>query len=127
MHPLSSFSVAHPGPGSSLSEASSFSARTVVDSDGQVLGSVVDLMLDLDRGCVAYAVVGTGGFMGIGERLFAVPWSALRTDGAQLALQGKRSDFEDAPSFDREHWPHTPAASWHRRLHDHFHSRPYWE
>lgn len=127
MHPLPSLSSSRAGPGSSLSEASSFSARTVVDSDGQVLGSVVDLMLDLDRGCVAYAVVGTGGFMGIGERLFAVPWSALRTDGEQLALQGKRSEFEEAPSFDREHWPHTPGPSWHQRLHDHFHSRPYWE
>ena len=127
MHPLSSLYSVQPGPGSSLSEASSFSARTVVDSDGELLGTVVDLMLDLDRGCVAYAVVGTGGFMGIGERLFAVPWSALRTDGAQLALQGKRSQFEEAPSFDREHWPRTPAASWHQRLHDHFHSRPYWE
>jgi sporulation protein YlmC with PRC-barrel domain len=117
------------GPASSLNEATSLCACDVVDTQGNVLGSLVDLMLDLDRGCIAYAVVATGGFMGIGERLFAIPWKALRFDGAQLQLQlqRRRPDFEDAPSFDRDHWPRTAAPSWHQRVHAYYRSRPYWE
>jgi sporulation protein YlmC with PRC-barrel domain len=115
------------GPGDSLSAATSFFARTVVGADGEVLGSISDLMLDLERGRVAYAVVATGGIVGIGERLFAVPWSALRPLGEQFLLECKRAVLDSAPAFDRDHWPLTPAHRWHERVHAHYHSRPYWE
>jgi sporulation protein YlmC with PRC-barrel domain len=115
------------GPGSCLSAATSFLARTVVGGDGEVLGSIRDLMLDLERGRVAYAVVAIGGFVGIGERLFAVPWSALRPMGRQFVLACTRATLESAPAFDRDHWPLTPAHRWHERVHAYYHSRPYWE
>ena len=70
-----------------LGAATALLARTVVDGAGEVLGSVADLMLDLDRGSIAYALVATAGFLGIGERLCAVPWSALRADGQRLVLR----------------------------------------
>jgi sporulation protein YlmC with PRC-barrel domain len=114
------------GPGQ-LSAATSFWARTVVDQDGEVLGSISDLMLDLERGRVAYAVVATGGFMGNGERLFAVPWSALRAHGQHFVLECKRDALQSGPAFDREHWPDRPAHGWHELVHAHYHSRPYWE
>src|SRR6185369_10995763 len=82
------------GPGPRLSAATSFYARVVVDSDGDVLGSISDLILDLERGCVAYAVLSTGGFMGMGERMFAVPWRALRPVGQQFVLDCKRAELE---------------------------------
>jgi sporulation protein YlmC with PRC-barrel domain len=115
------------GPGRRLSTATSLSARTIVDSHGEILGSISDLMLDLDRGCIAYAVVATGGFVGIGERLFAVPWKALRPMGHQFVLECERSALDTAPAFDRDHWPLTPAHWWHERVHAHYHSTPYWE
>lgn len=115
------------GPGTCLTTASSYFARTVVDSEGELLGSVSDLMLDLDRGKIAYAVVATGGIVGIGERLFAVPWSALRLLGQQFVLDFGRAALDSAPAFDRDHWPLTPAYRWHERVHAHYHSRPYWE
>lgn len=115
------------GPAHRLSAATSFYARTVVDPAGEVVGSISDLMLDLDRGCVAYAVVATGGFLGVGERLFAVPWRALRAMGQHFVLECERSAFETAPAFDRDHLPLTAANGWHERVHAHYHSRPYWE
>jgi sporulation protein YlmC with PRC-barrel domain len=124
---IGSARYAQGGPGSRLSAATSFFARTVVDSDGAMLGSITDLMLDLERGRIAYAVVATGGIMGIGERLFAVPWSALRPLGQQFVLECKRAALETAPAFDRDHWPLTPAYRWHERVHAYYHSRPYWE
>jgi len=124
---IGSAGTAPAGPGRRLSAATSFYARTVVDTDGEVLGSISDLMLDLDRGRIAYAVVATGGFMGIGERLFAVPWRALRAMGQQFVLECEHSAFDTAPAFDRDHWPLTPAHWWHERVHAHYHARPYWE
>jgi sporulation protein YlmC with PRC-barrel domain len=122
-----SVSATTAGPGRRLSAATSFYARTVLDAEGEVLGSISDLMLDLDRGCIAYAVVATGGFVGIGERLFAVPWKVLRAAGEQFVLECARSTLDTAPAFDRDHWPLAPAHWWHERVHAHYHSRPYWE
>jgi sporulation protein YlmC with PRC-barrel domain len=124
---IGSVRTAEVGPGPRLSAATSFYARTVVDGDGEVLGSISDLMLDIERGRVAYAVVATGGFMGVGERLFAVPWNALRAVGQQFVLECKRAALDSAPAFDRDHWPHAPAYGWHELVHAHYHSRPYWE
>ncbi len=73
-----------PQPGTSLC------AQTVIDEAGEVLGSIVDLLLDLERGRIAYAVVASGGFMGLGERLVAVPWNALKAEPRQFVLQGRR-------------------------------------
>jgi sporulation protein YlmC with PRC-barrel domain len=115
------------GPGRCLSAATSFYTRTVVDSHGEVLGSISDLMLDLDRGCIAYAVVAAGGFMGIGERLFAVPWKALRAVGNEFVLECERWALDSAPAFDRDHWPLTPGHGWHESVHAYYHSAPYWE
>jgi sporulation protein YlmC with PRC-barrel domain len=112
---------------SSLSGATSLCAQTLIDSTGDVMGSIVDVLLDLERGRVAYALVACGGFVGVGERMFAVPWTALQHDGAQFVLNGNRSLLESGPSFDREHWSDTPEQGWHERVHAHFHARPFWD
>jgi hypothetical protein len=102
-------------------------ARTVVDSGGEVLGSVVDLLLDLKLGRIGYAVVAIGGFMGIGARLVAVPWNALRPHGGQFMLLGGRRALDNGPAFADELWHRSPPRDWHESVHAHFHSRPYWE
>jgi len=102
-------------------------ARTVVDSSGEVLGSVVDLLLDLKLGRIGYAVVAIGGFMGIGARLVPVPWNALRPGGEQFVLQGSRKVLDSGPLFADELWDRSPPRDWHESVHAHFRSRPYWE
>lgn len=123
---IGSTRITSAGPGR-LSAATSFWARTVVDQDGQLIGSICDLMLDSEHGRIAYAVVATGGFMGNGEMLFAVPWSALRAVGRQLVLECKCDALQSGPSFDRDHWPEAPAYRWHEWVHGYYHARPYWE
>ncbi len=115
------------GPSPQLAAGTSLCARTVMSSAGDVLGSISDLMLDLECGRVAYAVIASGGFVGIGERLVAVPWSALKQVGQHFVLLGKPGALESAPAFDRDHWPVAPAPWWHERVHEHYRSRPYWE
>lgn len=112
---------------SNVSGATSLCAQTVIDSTGEAVGSIVDILLDLERGRIAYALVACGGFVGMGERLFAVPWPALQRHGGQFLLNGNRFLLESGPSFDREHWSDTPEQGWHERVHAHFHSRPFWD
>ena len=112
---------------STLTPGTTLCAQIVVDGAGEVLGSVVDLLLDLERGRIAYAVVASGGFMGLGERLVAVPWNALKAEARQFVLQGKRSVLDNGPTFEHEQWHRAPAKSWHERVHAHFGTRPYWE
>ena len=116
-----------PAVPSSLSPATSLCAQTVVDNAGEVVGSIVDLLLDLERGCIAYAVIASGGFVGVGERLGAVPWKALLPNNRYFVLQGSRSVLESSPEFEHEKWHRTPSRWWHERVHSHFRSRPYWE
>jgi sporulation protein YlmC with PRC-barrel domain len=54
----------------------------VVNNDGDMLGHVADVMLDVDEGRVAYAVLAHGGVLGLGEQLSIVPWRSLRLDAA---------------------------------------------
>lgn len=110
-----------------LSPGTSLCARMVIDEAGEVLGSIVDLLLDLERGRIAYAVVASGGFMGMGERLVAVPWNALKPEARQFVLQGKPGSLDSGPIFEHEQWHGSPAMRWHERVHEHFGTRPYWE
>jgi sporulation protein YlmC with PRC-barrel domain len=125
--PLLSTRHAGVGPGARLSPAASLCGTIVLDDGGEIVGSIADLMLDVERGRLAYAVIATGGFVGVGEKLFAVPWCALRSAGRHFVLQGSRAALESGPSFDPDHWPTRPGNWWHERVHAHYRSRPYWE
>ena len=46
-------------------------------SQGYALGRVEHIVIDVQRGRIAYAVLTFGGFLGLGEKLFAIPWNAL--------------------------------------------------
>ena len=116
-----------PAPGARLTPAASLCGCMVLDATGDPVGSVRDLVLDLERGCVAYAVVASGGFLGVGERLVAVPWSALEGNGTQFVLQGGRTALDGGPAVEPDGWPVTPSPCWHESVHAHFRSRPYWK
>ncbi len=49
----------------------------VYNSAGEELGSIKDIMIDVPRGRVAYAVLSRGGVLGIGDKLFAIPWKCV--------------------------------------------------
>jgi hypothetical protein len=71
-------------------------------------------MLDLHSGRVAYVVLSYGGVMGMGNKLFAVPWNAFRIDedNKQFVLDIDKQRLESAPGFDKDNWPNSADEAW---------------
>lgn len=75
--------------------------RTVVDANGDDIGTVEDLMLDQDEAKVRFLQVGAGGFLGIGERKFLVPVDAIvRVDEDHVYVDRSREHVIGGPDYD---------------------------
>src|SRR5690242_6053513 len=92
---------------SGVHKASEVIGKKVEGVDGKKLGSIKDLVIDPQDGDIEYAVLDFGGFAGIGDKYFAVPWQALQLDQdkKRLALDLHKKDLKDAPGFDKNNWP----------------------
>ena len=99
----------------------------VYGADGQKIGKIERVMLDKVSGKVAYAVLSFGGFMGMGEEYYPVPWSTLKYD---TSLGGYRVNLtkhklEKAPKY-------SSSTGWNwnrendRRVYDYYQASPYW-
>lgn len=107
---LLTLSVGAPGEArdrSGVLKASDLIGSKVEGIDGKNLGSIKDLVIDPQDGDIQYAVLDFGGFAGIGDKYFAVPWQALQLDQdkKRLALDLHKKDLKDAPGFDKNNWP----------------------
>jgi sporulation protein YlmC with PRC-barrel domain len=98
--------------------ASSLEGETVLDVHGETLGEIEDIMLDVPAGRIAYAVIAVGGFLGIGEKYFAVPWRALIRDADRkcFVLDLDKDRLAEAPGFDEDHWPSMADEQWAREI-----------
>lgn len=87
--------------------ASTLIGDPVRNSEGDDLGKLEDFMVDLDTGCIVYAVISFGGFMGLGDKLFAIPWASLRVDleDESVRMDIDKETLEEAPGFDKDNWP----------------------
>ncbi|MHB8747264.1 MAG: PRC-barrel domain-containing protein [Gammaproteobacteria bacterium] len=119
----------NPGPGPYIMSAESLSGDKVVNSEGEDLGEIEAIMLDVPNGRIAYAVLSFGGFLGMGDKLFAVPWEAMTLDADRecFVLDVEKERLKTAPGFDKDHWPTMGDMQWATRVHSYYNSRPYWE
>jgi sporulation protein YlmC with PRC-barrel domain len=117
------------GPGPRLMTAATLIGDDIVNPLGEKLGRLHDIMLDVPNGRIAYAVLSTGGVLGVGERLFAVPWQMLQlnTDDRNMILDIAKERIELAPGFDKNQWPSMADPTWGTQVHDYYGVRPYWE
>lgn len=90
----------------------------VKGTDNKNIGNVKDIMVDLEKMEVAYVAMGVGGFLGIGEDLYAIPMSdfKINTDGKDLSLNAIRSLFDDAKGFDTKSWPAQASTNWQQDI-----------
>ena len=102
--------------------ASSLASDDVYNPKGEKLGSIKELMMDIDSGKVCYAVLSFGGFLSVGEKLFAVPWSALTVDTQNklLVMDTDEDRLKNAPGFDTNNWPNMADATWEKSVHTYY-------
>lgn len=77
-------------------------------------------MISLSDGCIAYAVLSFGGIFGMGEKLFAIPWKALRMIPGEHAfmMDIPKEKLERAPGFDKDNWPDMTDIEWANSIND---------
>jgi hypothetical protein len=105
--------------------ASTLAKDSVRNRSDENVGSIKEIMLDVPSGRVAYAVLSVGGFLGMGDRLFAIPWEALTLDEDRecFILDVDKQRIEKAPGFDKSNWPDMADTSWGRGVHKYWTGR----
>ena len=117
------------GPGHAHMGDDTLVGYGVYNTEGQDLGDIKDIMLNVLNvfdGKVSYAVLEFGGFLGMGEKLFAVPWEALKldTENKRFTLDVGKDRLKDAPGFDKDHWPNMADETWAEEIHAYYGTAP---
>jgi sporulation protein YlmC with PRC-barrel domain len=109
--------------------ASTITGDKVRNADGDDLGHLEEIVIDLEGGRVSYAVLASGGFLGLGDKFFAIPWDLLTvdTDNKELVLDVSKETIQNAPGFDKDNWPDTTDRSWIVDVYRYYGREPYWD
>jgi hyperosmotically inducible protein len=96
----------------SVNKASELIGMNVKNLQNENVGRITDMALDLDRGRISYLVLSAGGFLGVGDKLFAIPLKALilSEDQENFILDVDKSKLENAPGLDQNRWPDTNSV-----------------
>ena len=116
------------GPGPEVMATATLDGNPVMSSDGEHVGKISDIMLDVRSGRIAYAVLSEGGFLGMGTTLHAIPWNALTLDADEecFRVDITAQKIKDEPGFDKDHWPSMADFTWGSELHRYYNRDPYW-
>jgi sporulation protein YlmC with PRC-barrel domain len=94
----------------------------VINVKGETLGKIEDLVVDIDTGRIVYAVLESGGFLSIGDKLLPVPWAslaALPSEGIFFLNQSKEQ-MKKAPAFDKNNLPNMADMHWGEGIFKHY-------
>jgi sporulation protein YlmC with PRC-barrel domain len=108
--------------------ASTLAKNKVRNAQGETLGDIKEIMLDVANGRIAYAVLSFGGFLGVGDKLFAIPWDMLRLDTVEhvFVLDVTKEQLKDAQGFDKNNWPDFAQEEFHTSTYDYWEQERYW-
>jgi sporulation protein YlmC with PRC-barrel domain len=117
------------GPGPRLMGADTLIGEDVYNHKDEDLGDIREIMLDMNNGTVAYAVLSFGGLMGMGDKLFAVPWNALTldTENKRFILKVDKERLGSAPGFNKDDWPDMADPTWQNSVHSYYGTKSYTE
>jgi sporulation protein YlmC with PRC-barrel domain len=97
--------------------------RKVLDSNGEDLGTVDDLLVDDDENRVRFLRIEFGGFLGLGATQFLVPVDAVtRVDDKYVHIDRSRDKIADAPRYD----PEVVDQDYFNRVYGYYGHQPYW-
>jgi sporulation protein YlmC with PRC-barrel domain len=110
------------GPSPAVLSATTIIGDEVCNLQDEKLGKIDDIMLDAESGKICYAVLSSGGFLGMGDKLLAIPWAAIQLDQEQhrFILDVDVERLKNAPGFDKSNWPDMADATWANSVHSYF-------
>ena len=98
----------------------------VKNSDKDKLGEIEEIVVDIENGKIAYAVLSFNGFFGFSEKFFAIPWHEFALihdeDGSYFKLDTNRDKLSVMNGFDKKSWPNRAAEDWDAELDRHYQS-----
>jgi sporulation protein YlmC with PRC-barrel domain len=112
--------------------ASRIESMKVRNAAGEDIGKIKDLVIDFNSGKIQYAALDFGGLFGVGDKLFAVPWSSftcvegsgVRAD-RHLVLDISKEQLKNAPGFGKNHWPDVANPNWANEVDKYYeHKKP---
>jgi sporulation protein YlmC with PRC-barrel domain len=116
-------------PSGHLIAAKQVQGTTVYNTGLEKLGSVEDVMIDKATGRIAYAILSFGGFLGIGDRYYPLPWEKLtyNTEVGGYVVDIDREVLEGAPSYTDEAAAGWNDEAWGRGVYTHYGVHPFWD
>ena len=110
------------GAATTLLSGATITGDEVCNMQDEKLGKIQDIMLDMTEGKIRYVVLSAGGFLGMGDRLLAVPWKALTLDAEnkRFMLDVDAERIKSAPGFDKDQWPNMADASWNSSIESYY-------
>jgi len=121
-------------PGIGIFRVQDVLGKQVQNRQGENLGTIEDIVFDSDAGRISYAVLSFGGFLGLGDKLFAIPWEALTLGDKKgtlvsdkvFILNVDKDRLKDAPGFARDNYPNMADRSFGKVIYDYYGYKPYW-
>jgi sporulation protein YlmC with PRC-barrel domain len=119
--------------GISAASSDAIRAKTVIgttvrDASGEKIGTIEDIVLDKLSNNIVFAIVGFGGFLGMGEKYHPIPWSALKYDEREgsYVVPFSREMLEAAPADSIDALVAGNAVAYRDRAYDYYHTPHYW-
>ena len=109
--------------------ASKIIGETVVNRQSENVGNIDELVIDAKKNRIMYAVLSFGGFMGMGNKLFAMPWEAFEfsTTENKLILNVDKEKLTAAPGFEKgDNWPDFKDKLWGESIYNYYNYTPPW-
>jgi sporulation protein YlmC with PRC-barrel domain len=102
--------------------ASKVIGMDVENAQGDDLGDITDLVLDFDTGQIAYVVIGSGGVLGVGDTLHAVPWKSLKLNDKmdKFVINVDKIQWKNAPGFNKDRWPAVADKEFRQRIDNYY-------
>ncbi|MEX2142662.1 MAG: PRC-barrel domain-containing protein [Pirellulales bacterium] len=107
--------------------ASTIKGMGVYNLEGEKVGTLDELVIDIEKGQVVYAALSVGGFLGVGDKLFAIPWREFTLevgeDGKFFRVDVTKEKLKKAEGFDKDAWPNVADPKWRQEIESQYRER----
>jgi sporulation protein YlmC with PRC-barrel domain len=107
--------------------ASTIKGMKVYNNAGDRVGTLDELVIDIEKGQVVYAALSVGGLLGVGDKMFAIPWREFTYEVDEkdkfFRLNVNKEALQAAPGFAKDQWPNTADPNWDREIEQYWKER----